>query len=147
MNKEIQIEQMTKITCQMFCGDKEKKCAGVQVCDMKCLHYQRCEVLYNAGYRKRSENTVDLPFKVGDTVYVPWRWAGQRAVATVKVEEIKFYDSQMHYMFLIDMESDNECFNRSFGGWKTDVCIGKTVFLSREGAEKALAERNDGKDT
>ena len=85
---------------------------------------------------------IELPCKVGDTVYVPWRWGGQRAVATVKVEEIKFYDSQMHYMFLIDMESDNECFNQSFGGWKLGKSIGKTVFLTREEAEKALEERN-----
>ena len=91
---------------------------------------------------KDKSRFVELPCKVGDTVYVPWRWDGQRAVAVVRVEEIKFYDSQMHYMFLIDMESDDECFNQSFGGWKTDRCIGKTVFLTREGAERALAERS-----
>ena len=64
-------------------------------------------------------------------------------VLPIKVEEIKFYDSQMHYMFLIDMESDNECFNQSFGGWKTDQCIGKTVFLTKEAAEKAIADRKN----
>ena len=53
--REKQIEEMTKITCSMYCRDKEKKCAGVQECDMKCLQYQRCETLYNAGYRKQSE--------------------------------------------------------------------------------------------
>lgn len=94
--------------------------------------------LYEAGYRKQSENTVELPFKVGDTVYVPWRWAFQKGVATVKVEEIKFYDTQMHYMFLIDMESDNECFNQSFGGWKTDRSVGTTVFLTKEEAEAKM---------
>lgn len=91
------------------------------------------------------ENGVIVPpCKVGDTVYVPWRWAFQQGVATVKVEEIKFYDSQMHYMFLIDMESDNECFNQSFGGWKTEQSIGRTVFLSKEEAEKALAKMKGG---
>lgn len=55
MTKEKQIEEMTKITCSMYCRDKEKKCAGIQECDMKCLHYQRCEALYNAGYRKQIE--------------------------------------------------------------------------------------------
>ena len=99
-----------------------------------------CMICFNQAHRDRF---VELPCKVGDMVYVPWRWGGQRAVATVKIEEIKFYDSQMHYMFLIDMESDNECFNQSFGGWKTDRCIGKTVFLTREEAEKALKERSE----
>ena len=52
MNKERQIEEMTKITCQMYRRDQEKKCAGVQECDMKCLQYQRCEALYNMGYHR-----------------------------------------------------------------------------------------------
>ncbi len=83
---------------------------------------------------------IELPCKVGDTVYVPWRWDDQQGVASVKVEEINFYDTQMHYMFLIDMESDDESFNQEFGGWKIDQSIGKTVFLTREEAEKRLEE-------
>lgn len=78
------------------------------------------------------------PCKVGQWVYVPWRWEGQQAVAMVKVEEIKFYDSQMHCMFFIDMNSDDESFNQAYGGWKIGESIGKTVFLTREEAEKAL---------
>lgn len=54
MDREKQIEEMAKITCSMYCRDKEKKCADVQECDMKCLHHQRCEALYNAGYRKQN---------------------------------------------------------------------------------------------
>lgn len=88
MTKEKQIEEMTKITCSMYCRDRDKKCAGVQECDMKCLQYQRCEVLYNAGYRKQTEgkwltkgdffhvfacsvcgSTVDFPFQ--RTFYCP----------------------------------------------------------------------------
>lgn len=78
--------------------------------------------------------------RVGATVYVPWRWDDQQGVASVKVEEINFYDTQMHYMFLIDMESDDESFNQEFGGWKIDQSIGETVFLTREEAEKRLEE-------
>ena len=53
--KEKQIEEMAKLTCQMYCRGKEKKCAGVQECDCKCLHYNRCEAAYNFGFRKQSE--------------------------------------------------------------------------------------------
>ena len=94
--------------------------------------------IYEAGFRKQSEKTIELPFKVGDTVYVPWCWHFQQCVAIVEVEEIKFYDSQMHYMFLIDMESDDECFNQSFGGWKIDQCVGETVFLTKDEAEMKM---------
>ena len=55
MSRDKQIEEMAIITCQMYRREQEKKCAGVQECDMKCLHYQRCEALYNLGYRKASD--------------------------------------------------------------------------------------------
>ena len=118
----------------------------------ECIHFDKCsadsEHIFGNDYANKVEEVCDffkdkaryieLPCKVGDTVYAPWRWAFQQGVATVKVEEIKFYDSQMHYMFLIDMESDDECFNQSFGGWKTDKSIGETVFLTREEAEAKM---------
>lgn len=55
MTKQEQIEQMARITCQMYCRQYEKRCAGVGECDYKCLHYQRCEVLYDVGYHKQPE--------------------------------------------------------------------------------------------
>ena len=85
-----------------------------------------------------ADNIIVLPCKVGQTVYVPWKWGGNQNIATVKVEEIKIYDSKNNYMFLIDMESDVECFNQTFGGWKIADSIGKTVFLIKEEAEQAL---------
>lgn len=107
-----------------------------------CTELERkCASLNDENEGLRAENDARLPIKVGQTVYVPWRYAFQQAIATVKVEEIKFYDSQMHYMFLIDMESDNECFNQSFGGWKTDKSIGTTVFLTKEEAKKSIERR------
>ena len=81
------------------------------------------------------------PCKVGDTVYIPWHWNNKNGIAFAEVEEIKIYDSNNHYMFLIDLQSDDEEFNQSFGGWKIGKSIGKTVFLTREEAERALKER------
>ena len=78
------------------------------------------------------------PCKVGDTVYVPWKWNGEKGIATIEVEEIRIYDSKNHYMLFIDMESDDEDYNQTYGGWKIDDEIGKTIFLTREEAERAL---------
>ena len=86
---------------------------------------------------------VLMPCKVGDRVYVPWCWNGEHDIAFANVEEIKIYDSQNHSMFFIDLQSDEEEFNQSFGGWKLDKSIGKTVFLTREEAERALKECKD----
>ena len=86
---------------------------------------------------------IVLPCKVGDTVSIPWHWNNKNGIAFAEVEEIKIYDSNNHYMFLIDLQSDDEEFNQSFGGWKIGKSIGETVFLTREEAEKALKEREN----
>ena len=99
---------------------------------------------YLADYLLEHGVTV-TPCKVGDTVYIPWHWNNKNGIAFAEVEEIKIYDSNNHYMFLIDLQSDDEEFNQSFGGWKIGKSIGKTVFLTREEAERALKEcKNNG---
>ena len=56
MTREEQIKEITMLTCPAYCRDKDKKCAGIQDCDMRCLHYQRFETVYdNANYRKQIE--------------------------------------------------------------------------------------------
>jgi hypothetical protein len=82
---------------------------------------------------------IELPCAVGDTVYVPWHWDGTQGIATVEVEEVKVYDNvNKRCMFFIDMQSDDEDFNQAYGCWKLEQSIGKTVFLTKEDAEKAL---------
>ncbi len=88
-----------------------------------------------------SDGWMRPPCKVGDTVYIPWHWDGQQGVSSAKVEEINIYDNKNHFMFLIDLQSDDEEYSQKYDGWKIDKSIGETVFLTREEAEKALAER------
>ena len=85
-----------------------------------------------------AEGVVVLPCGVGDTVYVPWHWNGQQGIAFSEIEEIVIYDAKKNWMFLINLESDDESFNQEFGGWKVGQSIGETVFLTREEAERAL---------
>lgn len=77
------------------------------------------------------------PCKVGDTVYYPWIYDGQCGVAFNKVESIKIYVNGLPLVIVEDWGSDmpmpiSFC-NEDFG---------KTVFLTREDAEKALRERD-----
>lgn len=69
-----QIEEIAKTLCHHY---NTRHC---EVCD----HHGRCmvrldaECIYNAGYRKQSENTVELPCKAGDLVHfkgleTPWK--------------------------------------------------------------------------
>lgn len=119
----------------------ELVCENIQ--DECVSHCNRpyCDKCKNLADYLLANGVIIPPCKVGDVVYVPWHWEGQEGVANIRVEEIKFYDSQMHYMFLLEMESDDESFNQSFGGWKLDECIGKTVFLTKEEADKALISK------
>lgn len=119
-------------------------CPSPYLCDENCK-YANLERCYE-------ERTADLllehgvivpPCKVGDTVYIPWHWNNKNGIAFAEVEEIKIYDSNNHYMFLIDLQSDDEEFNQSFGGWKIGKIIGETVFLTRKEAERALKERKN----
>lgn len=76
------------------------------------------------------------PCKVGDTVYYPWIYDGQCGVAFNKVESIKIYVNGLPLVIVEDWGSDmpmpiSFC-NEDFG---------KTVFLTREDAVKALRER------
>ena len=112
------------------------------------------ELIHDSDYSLNSVGLADYliangvivpPCKVGNTVYVPWRWNGEHGIAVANVQEIKIYDSKNHSMFLIDLQSDDEEFNQSFGGWKLDKSIGETIFLFYEEAEKALG-RSKGSD-
>ena len=57
MTREDAIIELTLRTCQAFHYNepKERACGGLQNCDLKCLHYQRCEYAYEAGWRKQIE--------------------------------------------------------------------------------------------
>ncbi len=73
------------------------------------------------------------PCKVGDTVYVDSHFF----VSEYKIEEIAVDDMFMRF-FCKNEDYAIECRKFMF----FDERIGKTVFLTRDGAEKALAERS-----
>ena len=100
----------------------------------KCACEQLADNLLADGW-------IRPPCKVGDKVYVPWIWDDEQGIASVEVQEFRVYDNKNHWMFFIDMESDDEDYNQLFGGWRIEKCIGKTVFLTKEEAEKELEKR------
>lgn len=82
------------------------------------------------------------PCKVGQTVYMPWEWNGTKAVAILEVTRIvDDFTERSPYVntnFLSDDEDYWVAYNCGRFEFKD---FGKTVFLTREEAEKALAER------
>ena len=124
MNKEKQIEEMA---CE------------------KCLHHLAC--LTNseyvptpcpayedkAGYRKQSENTVELPCKVGDKV-----WCISNYTKPKEFQITILTMSENHYSFVI--EADKGVYKH----YCDKDSVGKYVFFTKAEAEKALAKMKGG---
>ncbi len=78
---------------------------------------------------------------VGQTVYIPWAYGGTKGVAFFEVTHI-ITDNNKSYI-RTNFETDDEGFWEMYNGGQFDFeDFGKTVFLTREEAEKALAERD-----
>ena len=89
------------------------------------------ERLKKLARNDREGRVVVLPCKVGDTVY----WVHGAAITECKVYRIQKNRNGLY----ICLKS-----NVSHGAFRTDLSFGKTVFLTREEAEKALEEIKDG---
>jgi hypothetical protein len=75
------------------------------------------------------------PCKVGDTVYfLPQKEILQATVTNI---EVNYYTNPQMWLTI-----EYCLYNRNHYKTRIDLMLGKTVFLTREEAEKALAERS-----
>ena len=74
---------------------------------------------------------VMLPCKVGDTVY----WVHGAVITECKVHRIQKNRNGLY----ICLKS-----KKSHGAFRTDLCFGKSIFLTREEAEEALKAMKNG---
>lgn len=87
----------------------------------------------------RDGRLLALPCKVGDTVYY---WDGCQII-DYKVESFSVFDENVWLMYGVHREKRNGIvFGREF--WAHEFYYCKTVFLTREEAEKALEAIKDG---
>lgn len=107
----------------------------------------RMQAEYTADHLLRS-GVIVPPCKVGDTVYeiekeclgcIHYTDGGYSDFCECTLDDNKL---------MFEADFDKECIHKiiktKFAYWMIDK-IGKTVFLSREDAEKALKERSEGK--
>lgn len=106
-----------------------------------CIHYEVCKNHYNICqahnlnlYKDRTR-FVELPCKVGDTVY----FATKDRFNSATIDEITITDNGMQFYWL-QYDKSYEITEIWDDGTFSDKDIGKTVFLTREEAEKALKE-------
>lgn len=107
----------------------------------RCKHYYSKEQAYKPKKQaqKQSNNVIELPCKVGDTVYIVSRYyTGEFAIHECKVVELSIYENNT----FITAESKEK--NKKHFGLNIKT-INNLFFLTKEKAEKALAER-EGKE-
>lgn len=131
LEKEKQIEEMALILkdvppIEFLVGSRMQ---GKHIYSLKKF----AEALYNAGYRKQSENTIELPCKLGDSVWCIYNYAKPREF---KITILTMSDN--HYSFFIEAK------NGVYKHYCDKDAVGKWVFFSREEAEKALAKMKGG---
>lgn len=124
----------------------------------ECIHFDRCKGLYKfdrlqkavskgCSYFRDRSRFVELPCKVGDTVYAYWDMDNPCSNYLHVIE-----DFIIDLVILVDRKNSVIGFRAGRtceqNGRKCDIefdlkDIGKTVFLTREEAEQALKEREE----
>lgn len=87
-----------------------------------------------------ANGVIALPVKMGDLLYMPWEWNGQKGIAYLTVTVLRCI-SGFGWSFGTDFETDDEDYYEAYncGSFKPKD-IGKIVFLTQEEAERALKE-------
>ena len=137
-SEEKQIEEMAKI----FCGMKNG-CDGCMWDKAHCNERNYAEEIYNAGYRKQSENVIELPCKVGDTVWhirrTPEHRGGSYIVeAKIICIPIRVYPNEVYFELILRYTQRNGMPE------ETSSILGKYAFPTKEEAEQALAKMKGG---
>lgn len=110
--------------------DARKNTKGAN-CDLEREHLFADYLLANG--------VIVPPCKVGDDVYIPWHYNGISGIAYFKVTHI-IMDCKKSYV-KTDFVTDDEGFWDLCNGGKFNFDdFGKTIFLTKKEAEKALKE-------
>lgn len=83
---------------------------------------------------------IELPCKVGDTIYVPWRYDGVEGISLHEVTAIEINKDGLYLVFYIDTDVYYLWDNTYNRGRFNLSWLGIKFFLSREEAEKRLKE-------
>lgn len=129
-------EQTEKMASVLFrlCHEA-KDCVPVADCDM-C----RAEALYNAGCRMQTENVIELPCKVGTTLYFLYNSPyADKPDLTPRIYKTDDWQFEVDKKGIVITTSDIHGFNKEYG-----YRLGETAFLTKQEAEQALAKMEGG---
>jgi hypothetical protein len=134
MSREKQIEEMAKVI------DEFTEPLSARDIHKADFSEQFAEHLYNAGYRKQSENVIELPCKVGTTLYFLYNSPyADKPDLTPRIYKTADWYFEVDKTGIVINTSDIHSFNKKY-----DYHLGKTVFLTKEDAEQTLAKMKGG---
>lgn len=99
----------------------------------------------NFELKARLENAVELKAKVGDVIYMPWKYDGTFDIARLLITGIYFKKNEFHY--ITDLESDSAIYLAKYQyGIFQNKDFNSIVFTDRAAAEARLAELKGEKE-
>lgn len=143
MSEEKQIEEMARdiFAPKVAIDGIDIAFAAVHGADKPDSHFMRiAQHLYNAGYRKQGENVIELPCKVGTTLYFIYNSPyADKPDLTPRIYKTADWYFEVDKTGIVINTSDIHSFNKKY-----DYYLGETVFLTKEEAEEALAKMKGG---
>ena len=141
MSKEKHIEEMLEAQC-VFYGECEHCPVYPNDKDQEDKCRTGCRMLYEAGYRKQSENVIELPCKLGTTLYFLYNSPyADKPDLTPRIYKTADWYFEVDKTGIVICTSDIHSFNKEY-----DYHLGKTVFLTKEEAEQVLAKMKGGEE-
>lgn len=153
MSREKQIEEMARVMC-----GREKSCLICPI-ESPCLMRNCAHLLYAEGYRKQSENVIELPCAIGTTIYElcyekedPCSWCEHDHSGFgdyicdfdySPYPQVKDFMSGKEICPKNQMVIHDQKFNLAFY-YSDEKWFNITWFLTREEAENALAKMKGG---
>ena len=135
------IEKDAAITCPHYKTDKTCDTCKYTINNFMCNHTERTVDYLLAN------GVIVPPCKVGDTLWVVWSLtkSSKKYVYPVRVYALRYDDKKNNMRVCTNgefkIESYDGYYTHYYRGTFPQENIGKTVFLTKEEAEKALEER------
>lgn len=138
MSREKQIREMERIGSRLPCDSED--CSKCLAMNRRCNDYLFAERLYDAGYRKQSENVIELPCAVGTTLYFLYNSPyADKPDLTPRIYKTTDWYFEVDKTGIVINTRDIHSFNKKY-----DYYLGETAFLTKQEAEEALAKMKGG---
>lgn len=118
----------------------EVKLFSEEMCCGDDLVYRAISALCEYEDKIEQGTVIELPCKVGDTIYIPWIYDGVEGISFHKIVKFVIYPENVLIVFDVDTDVAALKYGYYNDGVINISSIGKRVFLTREEAEKRLKE-------